>query len=348
MLVKKMPILQWFPDFETVKSLSFPEGFKGDFHPVFYDIETTGLSRNSTFCYLIGAAAFEDGKWQIYQWLAQREQDEPLLLREFSRFLSRASLTIQYNGSQFDQPYLEERCRIHKMQSPFQDKPALDLYRILKPLKNLLKLPKMKQPHLEEFLRLPKRSYLNGQECIRLFRNYIKNQKPETAEALLGHNQEDLQGLGRILSMIRYLDITEGKYQAEEACFDSEYLLMTAKLSQKLPVPFSNGTTDFYIKGEEELIRVAVKAANGRVRQYYPNYKDYHYIPSEDTAMPKTLSSCLDKSLRRPATPQTCYTWFDCSGSFLTNKKQQLSYLQNTLPFLLSTLKQGSVPTPAQ
>ena len=55
--------------------------------------------------------------------------------------------------------------------------------------------------------------------------------------------------------------------------------------------------------------------------------------------MPKSLSACLDKSLRKAAKPETCYTWFDCSGAFLTNKKQQLSYLKNTLPFLLGTLK---------
>ena len=111
MLVKKMPILQWFPDLETVKNLSFSEDFQGNFRPVFYDIETTGLSRNSTFCYLIGAVAFENGKWQMYQWFAQREQDEPLLLKDFARFLSSSTITIQYNGKQFDQPYLEARSK---------------------------------------------------------------------------------------------------------------------------------------------------------------------------------------------------------------------------------------------
>ena len=339
MLVKKMPILQWFPGSETVKNLSFPTGFRESFQPVFYDIETTGLSRNSTFCYLIGAVAFEDGKWQMYQWFAQREQDEPLLLKEFSRFLSSASVTIQYNGNQFDQPYLEERYRIHKFPSPFEEKPSFDLYQILKPLKFLLKLPSMKQPALEEFLSLPVRTYMDGHDCIRLFRNYLKSQNPEAAEILMGHNQEDLQGLGQILSMTSYLNIKEGKYEPEEAVFDGEHLLMTVRLSEALPVPFSNGTTDFYIKGEDTLLRLIIRTKNGQTKQYYPNFKDYHYIPSEDTAMPKSLSACLDKSLRKAARPETCYTWFDCSGAFLTNKKQQLSYLRNTLPFLLGTLK---------
>ena len=39
MIVKKMPILQGFPDFETVKNLSGKGTKQADFSPVFYDIE---------------------------------------------------------------------------------------------------------------------------------------------------------------------------------------------------------------------------------------------------------------------------------------------------------------------
>ena len=51
MIVKKMPILQGFPGFETVKKLTRNHVFSEHFAPLFYDIETTGLSRNSTFLY---------------------------------------------------------------------------------------------------------------------------------------------------------------------------------------------------------------------------------------------------------------------------------------------------------
>ena len=43
MIVKKMPILQGFPDFETVKKLTKNHRFSERFVPLFYDIETTGL-----------------------------------------------------------------------------------------------------------------------------------------------------------------------------------------------------------------------------------------------------------------------------------------------------------------
>ena len=47
MIVKKMPILQGFPDFETVKFFTGKFFQKYNFSPVFYDIETTGLSRET-------------------------------------------------------------------------------------------------------------------------------------------------------------------------------------------------------------------------------------------------------------------------------------------------------------
>ena len=55
LIVKKMPILQGFPDFETVKNLSGNAAEGVNFSPLFYDIETTGLGRNSSVLYLICA-----------------------------------------------------------------------------------------------------------------------------------------------------------------------------------------------------------------------------------------------------------------------------------------------------
>ena len=109
MIVKKMPILQGFPDFETVKFFTGKFFQKYNFTPVFYDIETTGLSRNSTYLYLIGAVGIEDETWNFYQWMAENASEEETILRIFSQFLQQCDLLISYNGDRFDQPYLEAR-----------------------------------------------------------------------------------------------------------------------------------------------------------------------------------------------------------------------------------------------
>ena len=152
MIVKKMPILQGFPDFETVKFFTGKFFQKYNFTPVFYDIETTGLSRNSTYLYLIGAVGIEDETWNFYQWMAENASEEETILRIFSQFLQQYNLMISYNGERFDQPYLEARYEKYGIPSPFTGKQSLDLYLTLKPLKSLLKLSAMKQPCMEEFL----------------------------------------------------------------------------------------------------------------------------------------------------------------------------------------------------
>ena len=150
MIVKKMPILQGFPDFETVNFFTGKFFQKYNFTPVFYDIETTGLSRNSTYLYLIGAVGIEDETWNFYQWMAENANEEETILRIFSQFLQQCDLLISYNGDRFDQPYLEARYEKYGIPSPFTGKQSLDLYLTLKPLKSLLKLSAMKQPCMEE------------------------------------------------------------------------------------------------------------------------------------------------------------------------------------------------------
>ena len=99
MIVKKMPILQGFPDFETVKNLSGNGENQVDFAPLFYDIETTGLGRNSSFLYMIGAVCYEGNEgWQMYQWLAPAP---------FNTMAMRSTSLIFRHGLRF------MNCRIH-------------------------------------------------------------------------------------------------------------------------------------------------------------------------------------------------------------------------------------------
>lgn len=339
MIVKKIPYLQGFPDFETVKNLSFSRVESEDFRPVFYDIETTGLSRNSTFLYLIGAIACLDGSWQLFQWMAEDPKEEAAVLKAFSEFMKEFTCLISYNGEHFDSPYLEARCSLHEIPFPFEKKSSLDLYLHLKPLKKLLKLPAMKQPCLEEFLGIGNRIYCDGKDCIRLYKDFLKKRDPEDARTVIGHNLEDVLGLGKIFMMLGYLKLYEGDYEILSAEPDDGHLIFTLSLPSALPATFSNGNDAFYLTGEEGTVRLIIKAVNGRFRQYYPNYRDYDYLPAEDTAIPKALSSCIDKKLRKSATRDTCYTWFSCTDAFLESPKMQKQYLSHTLPYLLGTLK---------
>lgn len=137
----------------------------------------------------------------MYQWMIENEEERTWTSENIFWIPSDFSCTIQYNGDSFDQPYLDARYQIHGLPSPFAKLPSLDLYRELKPLKGLLKLSRMNQPSMESFLGITERNYCDGGACIRLYKQFASGKKPEAAEIVMGHNREDLLGLGKISSI---------------------------------------------------------------------------------------------------------------------------------------------------
>ena len=45
----------------------------------------------------------------------------------------------------------------------------------------------------------------------------------------------------------------------------------------------------------------------GELLYFFPDYKNYYYLPLEDQAVHKSVASYVDKKYRRPATAATCY-----------------------------------------
>ena len=98
--------------------------------------------------------------------------------------------------------------------------------------------------------------------------------------------------------MLSYIALFNEDYESLNCEIQDDQLAFTIRMHYDLPVEFSNHSEEFYIIGQNNRVRLLVKSQNGRLKQYYSNYKDYDYIPSEDTAIPKTLSACMDKKLR--------------------------------------------------
>ena len=68
------------------QELSYPFPFPKE-ELIFFDIETTGLSPDTSALYLIGALYFKDKQWHAIQWFADNYQSEAHLLDAFFHFL---------------------------------------------------------------------------------------------------------------------------------------------------------------------------------------------------------------------------------------------------------------------
>ena len=152
---------------------------------LFFDIETTGLSPKNASVYLIGAAVIEDKKWTLHQWFAENTAEEEAILDAFLQFSVPYKKLVHFNGTTFDIPFLQAKCKKYGLTASFAEMEQTDIYRQISPFKNLLKLSNCKQKTLEEFLGLNREDPFNGGQLIELYKVYRQERDHRLLEVLL-------------------------------------------------------------------------------------------------------------------------------------------------------------------
>lgn len=296
-------------------------------HPeeiLFLDIETTGFSPKTASIYLIGVCCFEEDHWQRIQWFAEDPSEEKEMLAAFQAHCTRYPKWIHFNGAAFDLPFLQARCRkkcLPELRLPENE----DIFRCVSPYKNLLHLPGCRQRNLEQFLGIDREDPFTGGQLIELYRIYSAEKDAGLLQTLLLHNAEDLTGMLEIYPMTAYhrlfhspADVTQTEcrtYRASDGRELSE-LLFTLRLPAPLPRPIAfhsqgcltslDGISCFF-SGTEERGLLKIPVYDGELKYFFPDYKNYSYLPAEDRAVHKSIACYVDKAFRKPASAATCY-----------------------------------------
>ena len=281
------------------------------------DIETTGFTARSSYLYLIGCAYYQDGKWHVIQWLAENFEQESVLLKAFFDFAKRFQYLVHFNGNNFDLPFITQKCELLSLPFNFNGFRGIDLYKRIAPYKYFLKLPNCKQKTLEQFLGIDRKDVFTGAELIGIYQDYVKTPSEFSANALLLHNADDIQGMLETLPMLAYYDLFNTPVKARKVQANSyrdvngnkrRELLMYLTLENKLPKLISANNSDCYFRGEGTEVCVKVPIYEGELKYFYSNYQDYYYLPSEDMALHKSVAGYVDKNYRIPASAANCYT----------------------------------------
>lgn len=297
---------------------------------LFFDIETTGFSRTGCFCYLIGVS-FTDGRhFTVIQWLAEGASDEPLLIHKFYELAENFSSIIHFNGDNFDIPFLTKRAAIHNIPLNLDNMRSIDLFKHAKGLKSILRLESYNQTSVEHFLGIHRNDTYTGGELIKVYKEYIKNDQLPTKHAeseklLLLHNFEDICGLIKISSIVSYnniinrhisykdieyipaCDIADGTKLSDNIS-STAYITLSFSLPEELPVSVLLKDEYYVLRAEHSTLKLRLPVITGILKYFYPNYKDYYYLPYEDTAMHKSIAAYVDSECRIKATKETCYT----------------------------------------
>lgn len=284
---------------------------------IFFDIETTGLSWQRSHLYLLGAVFWENEQWTLRQWFCQRPGEEKEILLQFSQLLNTRQWLIHFNGNTFDVPYLMHKYTFYRMEQSWEGITHLDLYQELLPYKKVLNLPHMRQKDLEVFCGIHRKDTFTGGELISCYQEYLKSGDKELYEMLALHNREDVEGMIQLLPLLLIPELFQGRLTEDVNIVhsDSETVLLQILFSEAFPacIRAENPWFTLAVSPSECLLTVRIK--NGTLRYFFPNYKDYYYLPLEDEAIHKSVGAYVDKDHREKAKASNCYK--KVTGQFL-------------------------------
>ncbi|MBR5712734.1 MAG: ribonuclease H-like domain-containing protein [Lachnospiraceae bacterium] len=334
MRVCEQPLNEWIPgglpdrlSGLLAASRHYPEDCGA---PVFFDIETTGLSPLSASVYLIGATAPTEQGWVFRQWFAERPSEEADIISAFRDSIPSDAVLIHYNGSTFDIPFLRDRCRALSL-GEFSVAHSLDFYPLLRVLKPLAGLPSSRQRDLEPLASYRREDPYDGGTLIRFYADFVGLQKfdTENAEAryrdLARHNREDILGLVTLTRLLPCVDISPTSVEhAELAQGDPGSVTLRLRMDADWPAGLTlrkplekfltpkNTPMVSSLKLSSETdggLLLTIPVLTEPARHYYANYKDYYYLPLENRVIHKSIASHMDKAYRRAAKRDEAFEW---------------------------------------
>ncbi len=160
-------------------------------------------------------------------------------------------------------------------------------------------------------------------------------------DTLLLHNYDDVAGMLDVCDILPYIDFinygisNEDIIGTKKEILDSN-ILFTIETSKIFPhklewlVPFSSKEvtvskresakdkyttnssdiidTNYSIIVKDNYIYIKSPILTGKLKYFFDNYKDYYYLPVEDTVVHKSLAVYVDKEYKIKAKPDECYT----------------------------------------
>lgn len=100
---------------------------------------------------------------------------------------------VHFNGDGFDIPFLQKRCKHFNLPYSFSDVASFDIYKKVKPYRNLLGLDSLKQKSIEQFLGIARTDKYNGGQLIEVYKDYLMTHEQNLYDLLILHNEDDLK-----------------------------------------------------------------------------------------------------------------------------------------------------------
>lgn len=296
---------------------------------LFFDIETTGFSPETTVLYMIGCIYYQQNRWICSQWFADTKDAQNEVLGAFVQLAKNYKVLICYNGIGFDLPYLRKKCTMHGIGGSLDKVEYLDLYKAIHPALALFRPSDMKQKTIENYVGVVRDDKYSGKDLITIYLQYLDSRSPQLLDLLVRHNRDDLVGMTAILKMLSYPFALSGNFTVNDVGISGYTALdrstgeeATFFLTLDRPVPRRATCVNncYYLTLFKDTGTLVTQIYSGELKYFYPNYKDYYYLPKEDTAIHKSVAYYVDTNFRTCAKAATCYS--KKTGRFLPQFKE--------------------------
>ena len=135
-------------------------------------------------------------------------------------------------------------------------------------------------------------------------------------ELLLLHNYDDVYGLIQLSSITAYNAVLEENvtytgYSVEYSDDTNKNgdLIINYTLPCAVPIPVIHLDNNGYaIRINGNTMKIKLPLITDNLRLYYSDYKNYYYLPYEDTAIHKSVAAYVDAECKVKATRETAYT----------------------------------------
>ena len=290
----------------------------------------------------------ENGGIVEESFLTEKESDEYDLLLDASARLEGPGGLITYNGDSFALPHLRKKYEAYRLPVPFARRTSVDLRKKLRPRKELLGLPSGKLADIAAFLANaapesePADRHLSGNADSSLI---LTNDSacsaggsgPSPKDTALSAYASDVRRILAALAFLPVLRFLDGGFRTDSACIENESALLIALIpNTPLPFPLGISAEGILLKGEDREASLRLPLEKGMARRYFPDYKNYAYLPAEGYAVHKSVSSFVAKDRREPATPKTAFSLVPAAK--LIENSQALKQVALSSISLLSSL----------
>ncbi len=275
---------------------------------ILFDIETTGLSAQSSYVYLIGMIKKENNVPTLIQIFADNFTEEKELISLFLKEIPEGSTLISYNGLTFDIPYINHKMRRYKILHEIDPDTTLDIYKEIRSKKKYFELESLKQTDVEIHAGFERTDTFTGGDLIDVYSEYVgisrlyditkrddvKEKRDGLLHVLLLHNHDDLLGLYHILKRSGICYINDTTFDPVPEL--NEYELSFTFEIPLYPVPFSVNNGLFYFENGRNSSVLALNPLNTTLKYFFEDYKNYTFVIDKGYAMHNSVVSGLEKS----------------------------------------------------